>query len=227
MSAKAKKENHSSKGPRGGARDVILQTAERLFAERGLDAVSLRAINAEAGYSAAALHYHFGTRDELVLEILKRRVRPLLELRGQLLTFLEPPVVPEVKQIARALVLPMARPIMDDRVAGLRTVNFLFKVFLDPVYHDDVIKMVNASYAIFGELLAMALPQLPPEVLLDRWGIASELTFQGLTRIERMPDDCDLNSVVERLIEFIAGGLSAPYTPTATHPVTPPAQSPR
>ena len=221
MSPTPKKENSQSKKSRGGAREMILQTAERLFAERGLDAVSLRTINAEAGYSAAALHYHFGTRDELVLQILKLRVRPLIELRGQLLRFLEPPIVPEVKQIARALVLPMARPIMDDRVAGLRTLNFLFKVYLDPVYRDDVIKMVNASYAVFGELLANALPQLPPEVLLDRWGIASELTFRGLTRIERMPPDCDVNLVVDRLIEFIAGGLSAPFEPPLAPPRTP------
>jgi len=43
-----------------------MDAAERLFAERGIDAVSLRTINAEAGYSVAALHYHFGTRDGLV-----------------------------------------------------------------------------------------------------------------------------------------------------------------
>ena len=45
----------------------LIETAERLFAERGIDNVSLREINRAAGQkNVAALHYHFGTRESLL-----------------------------------------------------------------------------------------------------------------------------------------------------------------
>ena len=47
---------------RPSARERLLDCAEHLFADHGLEGVSLRAINAEAGLSPAALHYHFGTQ---------------------------------------------------------------------------------------------------------------------------------------------------------------------
>ena len=48
---------------KGEARQQILTVAETLFAEHGVDAVSLRKINAAAGVSPGVLHYHFGSRE--------------------------------------------------------------------------------------------------------------------------------------------------------------------
>lgn len=60
-------------------RTRILDTAERLFAERGIDAVSLRSILAKAGVNVALAHYHFGSREGLIEELLRTRVAPLME----------------------------------------------------------------------------------------------------------------------------------------------------
>ncbi len=49
--------------PSAQTRKRILDTAERLFGERGVAAVSLRDINRAAGISQGVLHYHFGGRD--------------------------------------------------------------------------------------------------------------------------------------------------------------------
>ncbi|MBP6382754.1 MAG: helix-turn-helix transcriptional regulator, partial [Pseudomonadales bacterium] len=48
--------------PSAQTRKRILDTAERLFGERGVAAVSLRDINRAAGISQGVLHYHFGGR---------------------------------------------------------------------------------------------------------------------------------------------------------------------
>ncbi|MEY4858788.1 MAG: hypothetical protein RLZZ235_955, partial [Pseudomonadota bacterium] len=40
-------------------RDHILAAAKALFAEAGLEGASLRAIAARAGYTPAALYFHF------------------------------------------------------------------------------------------------------------------------------------------------------------------------
>src|SRR5690349_7259062 len=51
----------------------LISAAESLFAERGIDGVSLREITVAAGVrNSTALQYHFGTREGLVRAVLKK-----------------------------------------------------------------------------------------------------------------------------------------------------------
>ncbi len=60
-------------------RTRILDTAERLFAERGIESVSVRSILAAAGVNVALAHYHFGSREGLITALLEARVAPLVD----------------------------------------------------------------------------------------------------------------------------------------------------
>jgi AcrR family transcriptional regulator len=62
-------------------RQQILETAQRLFAERGYDATSLQMIADELGLTKAAVYYHFPAKSE----ILDEAVRPGVERIGLLL----------------------------------------------------------------------------------------------------------------------------------------------
>ncbi len=56
---------------KASTRDRILQTAEALFAERGIDAVSMNEINKAAGQkNTSSLHYHFGNKEGLLQAIV-------------------------------------------------------------------------------------------------------------------------------------------------------------
>ncbi|MFJ5288450.1 TetR family transcriptional regulator [Streptomyces sp. NPDC088348] len=55
----------------------LLDEAERLFLERGYELVSVRAVNAAAGMNPAAVHYHFGSKEDLVVALLQSRLGPL------------------------------------------------------------------------------------------------------------------------------------------------------
>ena len=48
-------------------RDRILEAAERLFERSGPELTSVRSITAEAGVNVAAVHYHFGSRRDLLI----------------------------------------------------------------------------------------------------------------------------------------------------------------
>lgn len=50
-------------------RERLLNEAERLFAGKGYDAVSLREITTAAGTHLAAVNYHFGSKENLYLEV--------------------------------------------------------------------------------------------------------------------------------------------------------------
>jgi AcrR family transcriptional regulator len=65
---------------------ALMRAAERLFAERGVEAVSLREIATAAGQrnNSSAL-YHFGDKRELIEAMLSRHSDPINEaLPGQL-----------------------------------------------------------------------------------------------------------------------------------------------
>jgi len=60
-------------------RDRILKAAERLFAERGFDGTSIRAIVARARVNQAAINYHFEGKEGLYREVLRAAFRGLTE----------------------------------------------------------------------------------------------------------------------------------------------------
>jgi AcrR family transcriptional regulator len=64
-----------------GTKEKILDTAERLIGEQGYAATSLRHVIAEAGVNLAAVHYHFGSKEELLDAVVVRKVTPLNEAR--------------------------------------------------------------------------------------------------------------------------------------------------
>ena len=60
-------------------RDAILDAAERRFAERGFDGVSVREIAADVGLkNQASLYYHFANKQEIYEAALKRGVDALI-----------------------------------------------------------------------------------------------------------------------------------------------------
>jgi TetR/AcrR family transcriptional regulator, regulator of cefoperazone and chloramphenicol sensitivity len=69
---------HPRPADKGNARARMLDAAERLFAEYGIDGVSLRQIGAATGQANnSAVQYHFGDKAGLVREIIARRVAAL------------------------------------------------------------------------------------------------------------------------------------------------------
>jgi AcrR family transcriptional regulator len=64
------------------AKQQLVLTAERLFAQRGLDGVPLRQIGTEAGMAnKSAVQYHFGSKESLVHAILLNRLEHLTRRR--------------------------------------------------------------------------------------------------------------------------------------------------
>ena len=69
---------------------ALLDAAERLFAQAGLAAVSIRRIVLASGQgNLSAAHYHFGSRDALVRAVIERRLREIDAIRNRRLDALE------------------------------------------------------------------------------------------------------------------------------------------
>lgn len=87
------------------AKQQLVLTAERLFAQHGLDGVALRQIGTEAGMAnKSAVHYHFGSKEGLVQAILLNRLQHLSFRRG-LLEARAPQ--PDLRRVVEAQQLPL------------------------------------------------------------------------------------------------------------------------
>ena len=70
MSAKQKTSGRR-KAVEAHKRQLILDAARQVFQNDGLDGASLRAIAAEAGYTPAALYFHFASKEAIYAEVLQ------------------------------------------------------------------------------------------------------------------------------------------------------------
>ena len=97
-------------------KERILDTAERLFAEQGYTATSLRGIIAEAEVNLAAVHYHFHSKEALLEAVILRRSVPANRERLILLDRCEQAAgnrPPSLEQVIEAFVAPTFRMARD------------------------------------------------------------------------------------------------------------------
>ncbi len=92
----------------------LVEAAERLFAERGIDAVSLREINRQSGArNAIAVQYHFADRAGIVRAVLAKHVPEVESRRHSLLDQYEAEARDDLRGLAAALVRPLAVKLSD------------------------------------------------------------------------------------------------------------------
>ncbi len=65
------------------ARERLLASAERLFAEKGYNGVSVRDIASDAKVTVGSIRYHFGSKEDLLKAVFERLVRPLSDQRKE------------------------------------------------------------------------------------------------------------------------------------------------
>lgn len=205
----------------------IVRAAEQLFAEGGEDATSLRAITRRAGVNVAAIHYHFGGRDELLRAILDLKIGPLNEHRLLLLdeaeaSYGEP--VP-VQALLRAFLLPDLHLLASLRESG----QFQFCRFMGRAYTEPspaVAGFVNQQFAVVSErfmpLLSRALPQVPATQLHVRMRMVVAVVTVMFANAAPpgqpgMLGSDDIDEQLDSLLSFLTPGLVADSQSTRSH----------
>jgi AcrR family transcriptional regulator len=191
--------------------DALIRAAERLFAERGSDAVSLREINAAAGATnASAIQYHFGDRRGLMKALLAKHDAEVDRRRHALLDSYEAQAEEDVRALAAALVRPLAAELdNDDGGAGyLQLVADLYNrpnPTFDPAAVDDP---TNS----FQRWRALVMPLLTPEaVRLHRRFDALRFTVSELARRARAGRK-DHRLFTSQLTDLVVALMTAPVS---------------
>ncbi|MCA9756911.1 MAG: TetR family transcriptional regulator [Candidatus Eisenbacteria bacterium] len=152
----------------------ILEAAEKLFAERGFAATSLRSIVAEAQVNLAAVHYHFGSKEGLIREVLARFIRPVTEERHRRLDELEArDSEPTLEELLDAWLGPTLEFGSNSEI-GPTLVRLMGRIHLDPL--PKIEEILLPQFETFGRryvgLLRRVLPDLSVEEISWRMHFA-------------------------------------------------------
>ena len=207
------------RGPRSDVdvRGLLLDVAEARFSERGVDAVSVRALARAAGVAPAIIGYHFGTKDGLLRAVLERRGDALAarqhELLDEIVAGQHPPAV---RSLVEASVVPYVEILAADPVGGLRWI----KVFTSVVFSQDPIRAeaIAATPEIavrFARLLREALPDRSWADLRRRVSIAFYGMLSAISNVDLPAYGSELGrdgvtpAFVDELVAFTTNGLAA------------------
>lgn len=143
-------------------REAIIGAAEVLFAQNGFAATSLRDITKQAGVNIAAVNYHFGSKEQLLIEILDRVVLPINVERLALLDEAEAAHPPDVEEIMTAFLLPDVRAIVELRERDGTLPRFVARMYSEG--SDLMSRVMGRQFAEtqrrFFSAFGAALPEL-------------------------------------------------------------------
>lgn len=204
-----------------GTKERLLDAAERLFAERGIAATSLRAIIAAAGVNLAAVHYHFGSKEALVTAVVERRIQPLNRERLEMLDKLEQRGArrpPRLEEIVEAFLAPPLR-FGKDPERGEIFLKLIGRLLAEPELFFG--RIAAGQFAEvrdrFLNALGKALPHLTAEEIFWRLMFAVGAMAQATQLAPHIQAasgglcrPAGIEETLRRLVLFIAGGLRAP-----------------
>ena len=203
----------------------ILDAAERLLAERGFAACSLRAVTAEAGVNLGAVNYHFRSKDALIQAVFRRRLEPLNRERLALLDAHEARARGKALPLT-ALLHAFLDPLLNRSHDGSGFIRLLGRMYSEPSF--DIYKMFRAELQEtidrFLPAFRRTLPHLQPEDLYWRLfftigAMAHALAAGPILKLISggacNPDE--LEDALPRLIHYTGAGLKAPAMAPGRH----------
>lgn len=197
-------------------KERILGAAEELFAQHGFAGTSLRQVTSRADVNIAAVNYHFGSKENLINEVFRRRLDELSENRLKALDRAKKESPASLEAILAAFIEP-ALALTLDRHGGSAFVRVLARAYAEK--NDRLRKFLSDNYGHvlrdFAKAISACVPELSKEELYWRLDFtAGALTyamadFGLIKRPAGMSEQQHCQRAAQALIRFAAAGLRA------------------
>ena len=217
-----------SRNSRGDAvRARLLDVAERMFAEKGIDAVSLSSIARDANQlNASVMQYYFGSKMKLIEAILERRMEELNARRSELITSVDVSNPSRaLHQVAEAMVLPFAEQLSLER--GSSYLRFVAQVTFSA--DQSVFEMMRGRHDSatrkIADLVLQIRADLRPELVRHRLAVVTNMVLFTIGEREKLRMAGRRTGVarlgagefIADLIVMIVGALQAREPPALIH----------
>jgi AcrR family transcriptional regulator len=214
-----------------GAQDLqtperILATAEEMFAEQGYWGVSLRSITRASGVNIAAIHYHFGSKQELLEQIFEKRCGPMNGARLRLLSECRegPGRPPMLEQILEAYLRPsMIWPNDPDGARRFLRLRAVLSHENESLAADLISRHFNEVSRTFAAALRDVLPQFSEEEVYWRFQFLLSAQYYTLSNPGRVAilsegkcDPSDVEAALRHMVPFCAAVFRSPTPPADT-----------
>ena len=203
-------------------KDRILDAAEAQFARDGFHFASLRSITRAADVNLAAVNYHFGSKEALLEEVLKRRLIPLNAIRRERLLAVQDEAekagrAPRPEEVLAAFVVPTVQFCCREP-GGDNFSTLVGRAIAEP---DDTIRSVFIHhimplFRLLFELLRKALPDLDADTVFWRLHFAlgsTTHTMRLLGRMDLLPEglnrEIEIDKLVADLMAFATAGVKS------------------
>ena len=210
--------------PGDPTRERLKTAAQRLFAARGIDGVSIRDIVAAAGArNGASIHYYFRTKEALIQELVLEGAQQIDIRRNAALDVLERDGGPRsVADVVHLLVSSSIAPEPADSAAATRSASYIRFINAVQVHHrqlflDALQNRWNSGYLRCLRHLEALLPQMPPAVLNQRFIFMSIYLGSTLAARENALEHATRSSrlwrsgwALQNLVDSLCGLLEQP-----------------
>jgi len=193
---------------------LIIEEAERLFAQHGLEGVSLRQIGAGAGSAnTSVVRYHFGSKEGLLQAIFERRLGELEVARAKALAGLK---AAAREGEVRGLIDALCRPVAEQVDRNGRHSYAAFLVGLQRFGQLELRNLQGPPTPVADEILARlrsVLPVLPAKLAERRLRIVPMMVFEGLANAAPAADEAAARTMAAELDDLLAMAACALVAP--------------
>lgn len=182
---------------RDRTREAILETALRLFAERGYVQVRVEDMAREAGVSRATFYKHFAEREQILASLFERLLGNVSEVTV--------PTDGDTEARVRALLDDVVERMLGDEVLA----RFVYSI---PVRHDAVLPGGAAVPVVFTHIRevlegAVAAGEVRDDVPLDRVMEMLGRAFEAAMRDWAEGRADDPRAPLDEMLHILFGGL--------------------
>jgi AcrR family transcriptional regulator len=197
-------------------KDRILHAAEELFAQQGFASTSLRQVTSRADVNIAAVNYHFGSKDNLVNEVFRRRMDDMSVERLKALKQAVQAYPGELEPVLAAFVEP-ALAMAQDRHGGGAFIRVIARAYAES--NDSLRKFLSDQYGHvlrdFAKAIDGCVPGLGKEELYRRLDFLSGALTYAMADFGLIKRPAGVSEATHReraakaLIRFAAAGFKA------------------
>ena len=205
--------------PHFSTKDRILYAAEELFAQQGFASTSLRQVTSRADVNIAAVNYHFGSKENLVNEVFRRRMDDMSRERLAALQRAVEAHPGELEPILAAFVEP-ALAMAQDRHGGGAFIRVIARAYAES--NESLRKFLSDQYGHvpreFAKALGACVSGLGKEDLYWRLDFLSGALTYAMADFGLIKRPAGVSEAVHRqraakaLIRFAAAGFQADAT---------------
>jgi AcrR family transcriptional regulator len=196
----------------------ILDVAEELFSEQGLDRVSIRDITRKAKVNLAAINYHFGRKEDLIAAVFERRIVPVNEARLAALDDVERATGKKklkLEAILEAFIRPALQCSLKASKGGTAFSKLFGRCLSEPSPEVEV--LLKKQFEPLAERMTSALTKALPHLSRSEVFWRLKFTFGALhhwllTKDKFLPtwlEVTDVEAQTKKLISFAAAGFRA------------------